>query len=956
MKKALSFVLSLVMVLSLCSAFGLAVSAAESVNLAAGKSYTYPTDSLYKHWDTKWEVSTKADVVLTDGDMSGTYYGEGMFNGWSSTDIEIVVDLEAAASVESFKFYAYGGKDGISEPASIDMSVSVDGENWTAVECTTDIAKTEAITTWGEGGAYNYVFTMTAASAVEARYVKYAVTRNGPFIFCQELEVWGADPSAAPAKTYKDTYSVSEKVNDDGTTTKEASVEVPYGYTWNITSINGKIAGEDATICTTQAAYDACNPNWAITIYAAKQADGTYKAIKDAIVTPGSAANAGIAVDENNIAIVIHSASSNPDDDALYGNWMSKIVAVSVKAGDVFEVDMDKLTVYAVIPGGSTGGTVVITKGDNVALNKTYTLSGCGERTSYFAKLTDGVAKDVISYVNEEWFGFYCNGEDLSVINAPDKVGYVVIDLGKETDLYSVRVNTVNKAGSGIAAPEYIKAYLSTDGTTFGEAVELPVQDVEDTAYWAEANLSGSARYVKVEVKLVGSFAFINEVEVYEAVKTVVNDGPQVIVEKITVDGDLTDTGWNSKGWIKVNNKTGYWQNSYEIGLGEAVAPDFGYKYQLRADDTKLYGAIVVDGDAVAGGNGKGTFPRLWIRDNDEATIYTHFYNIEFDADGNFITGAKYNTSTTENKSANIENSTFTAVAKAEDGQCVFEFSIDIAEFCSDGTFDYFVSVAQSVNDVYGCLFHPASEIGPTDPNGGSGHVPHKYLPFNTWHTEKDATINVADIALGEVIVSDEEEADTSLMGDEPADPAYKTTLSVENGWEAGKELNVKVTIEALKDVNLAQVIFNLFYDAKDVVPVLPEEPDLGTLVTAGADSWKDSSIFYLGEADEDYGLLIGAPGPTNKDDALNAGDKIEITLTFKVLDTASALINFQLSNDELLGYSYETPEIADVVGAGASLAVAPKSEELGDAGIYVIAGLALVALLGTAIVIKKRA
>ena len=1172
MKKALSLVLSLVMVLSLCSAFGLAVSAEELVNLAAGKSYTYPTDTVYTNgWSG---IGTKTDVCLTDGVKQHVKYYDEQYTGWKTpnADLELVVNLGAVSSVSKVNAYAYGGGlDGISAPTNLAVAVSVDGSNWTTVNGTFTDTTSNVVDDWKNNGVLSNLCVAFDA-AVEAQYVKFFLTPEGSFVMLDELEVWGTEAGAsAPAKTYKDTYSVSEKVNDDGTTTKEASVEVPYGYTWNITSINGKIAGEDATICTTQAAYDACNPNWAITIYAAKQADGTYKAIKDAIVTPGSAANAGFAVDENNIAIVIHSASSNPDDDALYGNWMSKIVAVSVKAGDVFEVDMDKLTVYAVIPGGSTGGTVVITKGDNVALNKTYTISGCGERTSYFAKLTDGVAKDAISYVNEEWFGFYCNGEDASIINAPDKVGYVVIDLGKETDLYSVRVNTANKAGSGIAAPEYIKAYLSTDGTTFGEAVELPVQDVEDTAYWAEANLSGSARYVKVEVKLASSFAFINEVEVYEAVKTVVNDGPQVIVEEITVDGDLTDTGWNNKGWIKVNNKTGYWQNSYEIGLGEATAPDFGYKYQLRADDTKLYGAIVVDGDAVAGGNGKGTFPRLWIRDNDEATIYTSFFNIEFDADGNVITGAKYNTSTTENKGANIENSTFVAFAKEVDGKSVFEFSVDIAEFCADGTFDYFLSVSQLAGENYGCLYHPASEIGPTDPNGGANHIPHKYLPFNTWHTAKDATINVKDIALGEInvgnvikeviavdgdvndtgwakkgwttvsgengswqyptkkevaagtpiptftykfqlraddaklygalvldgvheeeknikvriwfrdndeatvyssfydfvfapdgtlttaakynqsttenkgaaiepttleavakivdgktvfefsvdvtevtkdgnfdyfvslerkqgvntgtlyfpfipekdetsphgnypsmlwmaendatvavedivlgeiVVSDKEEADTSMMGTAPADPAFTVTLDTEKGWVAGEKLVVTATVDELKDgVDLSQILFNLFYDAADVEITLPEE--LGAIITSGKDSWKEDSLFTL-SVDGEYGVIECAPATTVEADVLKKGDKLVMTFEFTVKDEAEGLINFQLSNKGLVGYSWDL-DAAELAGAGSSLAVA-NEDALGDTGIYVIAALALVALIGTAIVIKKRA
>ncbi|MBR6506563.1 MAG: hypothetical protein IKT37_03050, partial [Clostridia bacterium] len=64
--------------------------------------------------------------------------------------------------------------------------------------------------------------------------------------------------------------------------------------------------------------------------------------------------------------------------------------------------------------------------------------------------------------------------------------------------------------------------------------------------------------------------------------------------------------------------------------------------------------------------------------------------------------------------------------------------------------------------------------------------------------------------------------------------------------------------------------------------------------------------------------------------------------------------INFQLSNKGLVGYSWDL-DAAEVAGAGSSLAV-ENADALGDTGIYVIAALALVALIGTAIVIKKRA
>ena len=68
--------------------------------------------------------------------------------------------------------------------------------------------------------------------------------------------------------------------------------------------------------------------------------------VRSAIVTPGNA-NA-ITVGENQIALVVHSSASNPD--AGYANWTGKVVAMSVKEGDKFDIDLDAMTVKAVDP------------------------------------------------------------------------------------------------------------------------------------------------------------------------------------------------------------------------------------------------------------------------------------------------------------------------------------------------------------------------------------------------------------------------------------------------------------------------------------------------------------------------------------------------------------------------------------------------------------------------------
>ena len=226
--------------------------------------------------------------------------------------------------------------------------------------------------------------------------------------------------------------------------------------------------------------------------------------------------------------------------------------------------------------------------------------------------------------------------------------------------------------------------------------------------------------------------------------------------------------------------------------------------------------------------------------------------------------------------------------------------------------------------------------------DGSGEHAPHKYFPWLAWQAENDATVNVEDIVLGEIVVSDKEEADTSMMGTAPADPAFTVTLATEDGWKAGEKLVVTATVDVLKDgVDLSQILFNLYYDAADVEIVLPEE--LGAIITAGAESWKEDSLFTL-SVDGDYGVIECAPATTVEADVLKKGTQLVMTFEFTVKADAEGLINFQLSNKGLTGYSWDI-DAAEVAGAGSSLAVG-NADELGDTGIYVIAALALVALI----------
>ncbi len=119
----------------------------------------------------------------------------------------------------------------------------------------------------------------------------------------------------------------------------EYRCDVPYGYVWEVEDLDGAITGEDATICTTTEAYENCNAKWAITCVLEQREDGTYVAIRRAIVGEGSQYK--ITLEENQIAFVVHSGGSVPQNClGSYENWMGKVVACSIRKGDVFEVDL----------------------------------------------------------------------------------------------------------------------------------------------------------------------------------------------------------------------------------------------------------------------------------------------------------------------------------------------------------------------------------------------------------------------------------------------------------------------------------------------------------------------------------------------------------------------------------------------------------------------------------------
>lgn len=196
----------------------------------------------------------------------------------------------------------------------------------------------------------------------------------------------------------------------------------------------------------------------------------------------------------------------------------------------------------------------------NVAEGKKYTgaePSTHPNNVRYNAKLTDGVAKDSLSdLVEGDWFAFYYN-DGAEGINAPDKVGTIVVDLEEVYTVSSVKINTFVGNMWGIVPPESIKVEYSEDGETYtvldeksftapekekGEdGKEIEVDKVEFVEFKGEADVD--ARYIKVTVKLNGIFAFLNEIQVMGAVPAEGDDPSTGSTDTPSESAPATSTG-----------------------------------------------------------------------------------------------------------------------------------------------------------------------------------------------------------------------------------------------------------------------------------------------------------------------------------------------------------------------------------------------------------------------------
>ena len=635
------------------------------------------------------------------------------------------------------------------------------------------------------------------------------------------------------------------------------------------------------------------------------------------------------------------------------------------------------LVIPAVLVFSASADEVLVSKG------KSYAISGSGTGyinlagqwpSKYDANLTDGsivnASADVTFGAESNQFAFYYStGADASLINAPEGIGTATIDLGEVTEnIATYKAHVYTPGIYGIACPEYIMVSVSDDNETFIDIGDLSglVNNTADP-YWVSLTTENgvSARYVRFTFAFkdgnTGVLLFLDELEVYADPSKA--DGTSAPVkETITVDGTLYDNGWKADGWKEVTPETGRWQ-------GEPQTEDtLSYKYQLRADDEYLYVAVEAACKSVDGGNGKGTNLRFWINSDPEATIYTHFYDV-FTQDGETKVLAKRNASKTENKGENIENSTIEAKYVGGEEKVVVEFKVKLSEFnCAEG-FRYFICVSNLVNENL-CLYN--AQIPLTDADRLAN------FPYKLWNKETETPVTVADIKLGEIGGDPQPPVDDdpdkkyieeiiASVGEKNPDGQFDLVIEAPEEYKAGDEITVNVKIKNIKvEEGIVSLLADFYYDNEKLTLLNTADEDGAIECITLPDSWenlvkqdKDEQHNVIDNGHITLAVLTGKKKPVKDDDSLT------FTFKFKVKEDAKNAIGFYIPHESVTAKKYD---LTDVLGNGGyaitkmhvegeASSSSSKTTQTGDGStsMIVFAIVALVAICGSAVVIKSR-
>ena len=158
-------------------------------NLALGKPYTLSPAPNYR-----LTVDDGDATQLTDGltAAKGTLWTQKTSVGWRAegggeATFAVTVDLGKEEQIDGFSWNTGAGVAEVTFPRRIDVAVSLDGKNWTAVGDV--LAKAVQERPLPPMGTYNGYRAYSLAMPCSGRYVRFAV-RQAKYCFCDEIEIY----------------------------------------------------------------------------------------------------------------------------------------------------------------------------------------------------------------------------------------------------------------------------------------------------------------------------------------------------------------------------------------------------------------------------------------------------------------------------------------------------------------------------------------------------------------------------------------------------------------------------------------------------------------------------------------------------------------------------------------------------------------------------------------------
>ena len=218
MKKLISLVIAIVMVV--CLSAGLSAFAADAKNVALNSGVTAEAwfdsaNGVNPNMGAGfWSYDYMFDGEVPRFDGSGTPH-LGWYAAASSEDVELYLEitLDKVYEITELKLYPQGFMGGFTFPSSYTVHISEDDSNWTKVGEETDVGgkflyagyNNATVTTpdaWGDDPVFTY-----ACNSQKAKYILLAVTKvcnpgDGNFYAgLGEFEVWATEVSETPVTT-----------------------------------------------------------------------------------------------------------------------------------------------------------------------------------------------------------------------------------------------------------------------------------------------------------------------------------------------------------------------------------------------------------------------------------------------------------------------------------------------------------------------------------------------------------------------------------------------------------------------------------------------------------------------------------------------------------------------------------------------------------------------------------